>query len=267
MTATELIFKGSMPAFYDRYLGPIQFAPWAATMAERVAVRDPARILETACGTGIVTYAMRDASPQSVIVATDISQAMLDFAAAKRPDSGIAWKQADAEALPFEDASFDTVVCQFGIMFVPDKDKAYAEARRVLRGGGAFLFTVWDSLDNNPLPRTSAEAIASLFPTYPPTFMQRVPYGYNDMEAIERALRKAGFARVANERHATRIRATAIDQATGTCHGGPLRNEIESRDPDGLARATEAVARAVEEKFGSGEFETTNRAIIIAAER
>ena len=254
-----------MPAFYDRYLGPIQFAPWAATMAGRVAAQGPMQILENACGTGIVTYAIRDASPQSELVATDISQDMLDFAAAKRPDAGIVWKQADAAALPFTEASFDSVVCQFGIMFVPDKDKAYTEARRVLRRGGAFLFTVWDSLDNNPLQRISAAAIASLFPADPPTFMQRVPYGYNDMEAIVRALHKAGFARVAHERLSVRIRATAADQAIGACHGGPLRNEIESRDPDGLARATRAVARALEEKFGTGEFETTNQAFVITA--
>jgi ubiquinone/menaquinone biosynthesis C-methylase UbiE len=265
MTA-GLIYKDSMPAFYDRYLGPIQFVPWAAEMAARVAARRPVRILETACGTGIVTYAMYDASPQAEIVATDISQAMLDFAAAKRPESGIAWKQADAEALPFEGLSFDTVVCQFGIMFVPDKDRAYAEARRVLRPGGAFLFTVWDSFDNNPLQRISAAAIASLFPADPPTFMQRVPYGYHDTNVIERALSRAGFARVTSETRSARIRATGHDQATGSCQGGPLRNEIESRDPNGLARATEVVARAVEEKFGSGEFETTNQAIIITAE-
>jgi ubiquinone/menaquinone biosynthesis C-methylase UbiE len=191
---------------------------------------------------------------------------MLDFAAAKRPGSGIVWKQADAEALPFDDASFDAVVCQFGIMFVPDKDKAYAEARRVLRPGGALLFTVWDAIDHNPLPRTSAAAIAALFPADPPTFMQRVPYGYYDTDAIERALRKAGFARINCEKRTARIRATALDQAMGTCHGGPLRNEIEMRDPDGLARATEAVARAVEDKFGSGEFEATNQAIVITAE-
>jgi ubiquinone/menaquinone biosynthesis C-methylase UbiE len=261
-----LIYKDSMPAFYDRYLGPIQFVPWAGEMATRVAARRPARILETACGTGIVTYAMHDASPESEIVATDISQAMLDFATAKRPESGIVWKQADAGALPFEDASFETLVCQFGIMFVPDKDRAYAEARRVLRPGGAFLFSVWDSFDNNPLPRTSAAAIASLFPSDPPTFMQRVPYGYYDTNAIERALRRGGFARVTSETRSVRIRATGHEQAMGSCQGGPLRNEIESRDPDGLARATEAVTRAVEEKFGSGEFETTNQAIIITAE-
>ncbi len=259
------IFKGSMPAFYDRYLGPIQFVPWAAETAARVAKRKPARLLETACGTGIVTYAMHDASPATQIVATDFSQAMLDFAAAKRPGAKIEWQQADAQALPFPDASFDWLVCQFGVMFFPDKAKAYSEARRVLKPGGQFLFAVWDKLEHNDLPRVSSEAIGELFPNDRPTFMARGPYGYNDIPAIERALKAAGFARVEAETLTKRIRATARDHATGTCQGGPLRNEIEARDPNGLERATEAVTRALEAKFGKGEFEAKSQAIFVTA--
>jgi SAM-dependent methyltransferase len=255
-----------MPAFYDRYLGPIQFAPWAGEMAARVAGRGPARLLETACGTGIVTYAMADASPRTAIVATDFSQAMLDFAAGKRPSDRIEWKQADAQALPFADASFDMLVCQFGVMFFPDKAKAYAEARRVLKPGCCFLFSVWDKLEHNGLPRIASAAIGDLFPNDRTTFMARGPYGYNDIPAIERALRGAGFARVEAETLTRRVRATARDQAIGSCQGGPLRNEIEARDPNGLERATEAVTRAIEKEYGTGEFEATNQAIFISAE-
>jgi SAM-dependent methyltransferase len=266
VAAPGLIFKGSMPAFYDRYLGPIQFAPWAGETAARVAKRAPARLLETACGTGIVTYAMADAAPRTGIVATDFSQAMLDFAAAKRPDAKIEWKVADAQALPFADASFDMLVCQFGVMFFPDKAKAYSEARRVLKPGGCFLFCVWDKLEYNELPRISSAAIGELFPNDRPTFMARGPYGYNDIPAIEGALRAAGFARVEAETLTRRVRATARDQAVGTCQGGPLRNEIEARDPNGLERATAAVTRALEKEYGSGEFEAKNQAIFISAE-
>ncbi len=260
-----LIFKGSMPAFYDRYLGPIQFVPWAAETAARIGRLKPARLLETACGTGIVTYAMHDASPATEIVATDLSQAMLDFAAAKRPDAKIEWKVADAQALPFPDASFDMVVSQFGVMFFPDKAKAYSEARRVLKPGGQFLFTVWDKLEHNDLPRVSSEAIGDLFPNDRPSFMARGPYGYNDCPAIERALEAAGFARVAAETLKKRIRANARDHAIGTCQGGPLRNEIEKRDPNGLERATEAVTKALEAKFNKGEFEARSQAIFVTA--
>jgi ubiquinone/menaquinone biosynthesis C-methylase UbiE len=259
------IFKGSMPAFYDRYLGPIQFAPWAAETAARVGRLKPARLLETACGTGIVTYAMAAASPGTQIVATDFSQPMLDFAEVKRPGAKIEWKMADAQALPFPDASFDMLVSQFGVMFFPDKAKAYAEARRVLKPGGQFLFTVWDTLEHNELPRVSSEAIGGLFQNDRPTFMARGPYGYNDIAAIERALSAAGFARVEAATLKKLIRATAINHAIGTCQGGPLRNEIEARDPNGLERATEAVTRALEAKFGKGEFEAKSQAIFVSA--
>ncbi len=259
------MFKGSMPAFYDRYLGPIQFVPWAAETAARIGRLKPARLLETACGTGIVTLAMADASPGTQIVATDFSQPMLDFAAAKRPGAKIEWKVADAQALPFPDASFDMLVSQFGVMFFPDKAKAYAEARRVLKPGGQFLFTAWDKLEHNELPRVGWETIGGLFPNDRLAFMARGPYGYNDIPAIERALRAAGFARVEAETLKKRIRATALDHATGTCQGGPLRNEIEARDPNGLERATEAVAKAIEAKFGKGEFEARSQAIFISA--
>jgi len=265
MNAGAPIFKGSMPAFYDRYLGPIQFVPWAAETAARVAKLKPTRLLETACGTGIVTYAMAGASPGTQIVATDFSQPMLDFAAAKRPEAKIEWKVADAQALPSPDASFDMLVCQFGVMFFPDKAKAYSEARRVLKPGGQFLFTVWDKLEHNELPQISSAAIGELFPNDRPTFMARGPYGYNDIPAIEHALRSAGFARVEAETMKKRIRATARDHAIGTCQGGPLRNEIEKRDPNGLERATETVRRALEEKFGKGEFEAKSQAIFVVA--
>jgi ubiquinone/menaquinone biosynthesis C-methylase UbiE len=193
---TELVFKGGMPAFYDRYLGAITFAPYAAEIAGRVAALTPQRILETACGTGILTLAMAECLPPTAqIVATDLSQPMVDFAAAKRGDPRITWRQADAQDLPFADTVFDLVVCQFGIMFLPDKRKGLREACRVLRPGGRFVFTSWDGLDHNALPQTAVAAIAALFPADPPSFMQRVPYGYHDRATIAAQLKSAGFFR------------------------------------------------------------------------
>jgi SAM-dependent methyltransferase len=261
-----VIFKGAMPAFYDRYLGPITFTPYAAEMVARVERAAPARLLETACGTGVLTYALRDALPADVsIVATDISAEMVAFAAAKRP-ARIEWKQADALALPFPDAAFDTLVCQFGVMFFPDKAKGFREARRVLKTGGTFLFSVWDRIEANELPYVSTQTLARLFPDDPPSFMQRVPYGYHDVAAIERDLRAAGFARVAAEHVEKRLSPpSARDYALGSCQGSPLRGEIEARDPNGLERATEAVTRALEAKFGTGPFHAASRALFVTA--
>src|SRR5437870_8968818 len=133
-------FTGSVPAFYDRCLGPVLFEPYANDLVARLDVGDDQRVLELACGTGIVTRRLREALPESAtLVATDLFDAMLVHARSVVPDAGIEWQQADAQDLPFADGSFDTVVCQFGLMFLPDKVRGFREARRVLRDGGSLI--------------------------------------------------------------------------------------------------------------------------------
>jgi ubiquinone/menaquinone biosynthesis C-methylase UbiE len=261
------IFKDSMPEFYDTYLGPITFAPFAADIAGRAKALKPARLLETACGTGIVTYAIADALPTgTAIVATDLSPSMIAFAKAKHPEAGIVWRRADAQKLPFPDSSFDLVVCQFGVMFLPDKPSAFREARRVLDPGGCLIFTVWDSLDANVLQRTNADAISALFPKDPPTFIQRVPFGYHDRTTIEGQLRDAGFGAVRIEAIEKTMQVpSARHYAVGGCRGGPLLGEIECRDRGGIDRATDAAARAIERRFGPGAFAALGRALVVTA--
>jgi ubiquinone/menaquinone biosynthesis C-methylase UbiE len=139
VTKADTVFSGSIPSLYDKYAGPLIFAPYAEDLAERLAALNPTRVLEVAAGTGIVTRALARSLPASVdIVATDLNQPMLDHAAAQLPSSRVTWQQADGQALPFPDGAFDAVVCQFGAMFFPDKRQAYREARRVLKPGGHF---------------------------------------------------------------------------------------------------------------------------------
>src|SRR5256885_14920391 len=146
----DIIFTGSIPKLYETYSVPMIFEPYAADLVGRLASRSLARVLEIAAGTGVVTRALASALPESVaIVATDLNQAMLDQAAAVGTKRAVKWQQADAMQLPFGDATFDAVVCQFGVMFFPDKARAFAEARRVLRPGGVFLFNVWDRIAEN----------------------------------------------------------------------------------------------------------------------
>ncbi|HMF50486.1 MAG TPA: class I SAM-dependent methyltransferase [Candidatus Saccharimonadales bacterium] len=200
------------------------------------------------------------------IVATDLSQPMLDFAAAKRSTSSVLWRQADAQALPFDDAAFDIVVCQFGVMFFPDKAKGFDEARRILKPGGHFLFVVWDSFERNELPRTSAEAIATMFQDDPPTFVRRVPYGYNDEPTIRTQLRDARFNDVAVDRVAITLNVPgAREYAIGAVQGGPARNEIEQRDPTALGRATEVATLAIAKHFGPGPFKAASQALFVTA--
>jgi ubiquinone/menaquinone biosynthesis C-methylase UbiE len=234
MTATDFVFAGSIPALYERHLGPLLFAPYAADLAARAAALAPKRILETAAGTGIVTAALAAALPAAEITATDLNQAMLDVAAGAL--SGIDFRQADAQALPFADAAFDLVVSQFGVMFFPDRIGAYAEARRVLRPGGAFLFNAWDRLERNPVTAAIGDALARHFPNDPPNFYARIPFGYHDPARIEADLRAADFTEIAIETVALSSRVDARAAATGLCQGTPLRAEIEQRGD--LAEAT-----------------------------
>ncbi|WP_166041732.1 methyltransferase domain-containing protein [Sphingosinicella sp. YJ22] len=251
MASIDSAFAGSIPAIYNRCLGPMLFEPYALDLARRVAPLRPRALLETAAGTGIVTAALAEALPETDIVATDLNQAMLDVAAERIASPRVAFQAADAQSLPFADDGFDAVVCQFGVMFFPDRVGAYREARRVLRGDGAFIFNAWDSLDANPASKAMAEAMGEVFPDDPPSFLQRTPFGYHDPSRIEADLRAAGFSDISFETVVLPCRASsAHEAATGMCRGSPLRAEIEARDATRLDAAVEAAAKALERLSG-----------------
>jgi SAM-dependent methyltransferase len=266
MSDVDKTFAGSIPAIYDRYLGPLLFEPYALDMAERVARLAPKRVLEIAAGTGIVTRALSQKLPAVPIVATDLNQPMLDHAAARLPSERVTWRQADAQELPFDDGSFDVLVCQFGVMFFPDKAKAFREARRVLAPGGRFLFNVWDRIEANEIADLVSRAVAALFPKDPPGFLARTPHGYHDLGAIGAALKHCGFSAVHGETVPKRGRAPSPrDPAIGFCQGSPLRNEIEARDQSRLDEATDAAAEAVAKRLGRGPIDGRLQAHVIAA--
>jgi SAM-dependent methyltransferase len=213
---------------------------------------------------------MASALPADVsIAATDLNQAMLDHAAQVGAGRPVEWRQADAMALPFPDASFDVVVCQFGVMFFPDKVRAFAEVRRVLAPGGRFLFNSWDRLEDNELAHAVTLALEPLFPADPPRFMARVPHGYHDRGVIAGDLVAAGFTdRPVIETLPGRSRAASPrDVAVGICQGTPLRNEIEARDPARLDEATDTAAAFVTRRFGAGPIEALMQAHVVAVRR
>jgi ubiquinone/menaquinone biosynthesis C-methylase UbiE len=268
MKEKDKIFAGSIPALYDRYLGPLIFEPYALDLAERLSKPAPARILETAAGTGIVSRAMARHLPDSVILATDLNQPMLDHAVSQTKAMNVTYGQADAQALPFDDGVFDAVVCQFGVMFFPDKPSAFAGARRVLMPSGRYLFNVWDRIEANDFAHVTIETLAKLFPDNPPKFLARTPHGFHDKTVIERLLREAGFSRIEIETLAKTSRApSGREPAIGFCEGSPLRGEIEAMGPGELERATDAVAAALAAQFGQGPIEGNIQAIVISASR
>jgi len=270
MSDIDKVFAGSIPKLYDTYLVPLIFAPYAADLVERLRARQPRSVLEIAAGTGVVTRAMASALPEQVpIVATDLNQAMLDHAMAVGTTRAVEWRQADAMKLPFADASFDAVVCQFGVMFFPDKAKAFAEARRVLKPGGVFVFNAWDRLVDNEFADTVTAALASMFPQDPPRFMARTPHGYHERAAMERDLTSAGFTAPTQVSTLTaRSRAPSPrEPAIAYCQGTPLRSEIEARDAAGLGEATDVAARAIAERFGHGAVDGKIQAHVVSVTR
>ncbi len=269
MADTDHIFGGSIPDLYDRYLVPMLFAPFALDLSNRTAARAPERVLELAAGTGVVTRALATRLPAAAaIVATDLNQAMLDRAAAVGTSRPVEWRQADALHLPFADATFDVVVCQFGVMFFPDKPRAFAEARRVLKPGGAFVFSVWDRIAENDFADVVAAALDAAYPGNPPRFLARTPHGYYERATIERDLAGGGFSTQPRfETTTARSRAASPGlAATAFCHGTPLRAEIEGRAGYSLAEATDLVAAAMAKRFGPGEVSGQTQAHIVSVE-
>src|SRR5947208_911749 len=266
MSDADKVFAGSIPENYDRHMVPLIFESYARDIAQRVAALSPKAVLETAAGSGVVTRALASVlAPDARYVVTDLNQPMLDYAKAKQgADSRIRWQTADAQALPFEDAAFDLVCCQFGVMFFPDRPSAYREARRVLKPGGCFLFNAWDRIEENLFADDVTNALAEFFPNDPPRFMSRTPHGYHDTTLIRGDLAKAGFSDVAIETREAQSRApSARHAALAYCQGTPLRNEIEARG--NLEAATDHAASVIETRHGNGEIAAKIQAHVILA--
>lgn len=268
MSTAPMRFAGAIPELYDALFVPMIFEPYAADLAVRIADRAPSRVLEIAAGTGAVTRALAEIlGPDATIVATDLSQDMLDRAAMRQgADHRVTFSQADAQALPFGDASFDAAVCQFGVMFFPDKVDAHREARRVLVPGSRYVLSVWDAIDRNPFTAEAVAALAEIFPKDPPKFMNRLPHGYADRQRVGADVAAAGFGSVAVETVAKTSRArSARDVAFAHCQGTLLRVEIEARRPGGLDAVTDEVTARLESRFGSGPLEAPLSAHIVEA--
>jgi ubiquinone/menaquinone biosynthesis C-methylase UbiE len=268
MAQTDKVFGGSIPELYDSYLVPLIFEDFARDMAGRVAALQPGDVLETAAGSGVVTRALAPLLKEGArYVVTDLNQPMLDRAALMQGEaSAIEWRQADALSLPFEDQAFDAVCCQFGVMFFPDRVAGYAEAKRVLRPGGRFVFNAWDRIEENDFADLVTRAAGLCFPDDPPRFLARTPHGYHDVQRIEADVRAAGFSEVeiftiAETSRARSARHPAIAYAQGT----PLRNEIEVLDAGRLEEVTDRAERMIADRFGEGPVEGRIQGHVIVA--
>jgi ubiquinone/menaquinone biosynthesis C-methylase UbiE len=264
----DKVFSGSIPEIYDTYMVPLIFEEYARDLAQRAVALAPNAILETAAGTGVVARALAPGLPAGArYLVTDLNQPMLDHAAQRQAlDDRIAWQRADALHLPFEGGSFDVVCCQFGAMFFPDRVAGYAEARRVLRPGGSFLFNVWDRIETNEFAHVVTAAAAAVFPDDPPRFLARTPHGYHDVELIREELGKAGFSRISIATLEKTSRAPSPRHpAVAYCQGTPLRNEIEARDASLLSRITDRATEAIAARYGTGPVSGKIQAHVVVA--
>jgi SAM-dependent methyltransferase len=246
-------FVGSIPELYDRHMGPVLFEPYAKELVKRVPER--ARVLEVAAGTGRVTRALARRGHE--VVATDLNGPMLEEAR-RHVEGNVTWQVADAQALPFPDASFDAVACAFGLMFVPDKPLALREFHRVLRPGGKIVLSVWDSLAANPASLVLHELATALVPGDPITFMG-VPFSLHDVGAL-RALTGGRIETVAILGEAESAESMAI----GFVRGNPLYNQLVERKVDATAFQARVEA-ALAERFGDRPCRTPMSAHLVEA--
>jgi SAM-dependent methyltransferase len=252
MSGRAADFVGNIPLHYDSSLGPLLFEDFAEDIARRAAASQPARVLETAAGTGIVTRKLRNLlSPHAHLTATDLNLPMIELARAKfRPGEDVAFEQADAVALPFPDGSFDAAVCQFGVMFFPDKDQSYREAYRVLAPQGRYLFSVWDSHRHNAFGRVTHETIEGLFPADPPGFY-RVPFGYHQIDPIKDSLIGAGFSGI--DVSVVDVEKPIPDVpafAYALVFGNPMIDQIRQRGTLAPERVVDALIDVLRTEFG-----------------
>jgi ubiquinone/menaquinone biosynthesis C-methylase UbiE len=269
MPDATVAFVGKIPENYDRYLAPLLFDPYAVDLVARLPVQDGMRVLEIACGTGVVTRRLVERlEGRGSIVATDLNEAM--FACARKGLPGPRdpkWRHADGTSLPFESRSFDAVLCQFGLMFFPDKAAGAREAFRVLRPGGLYLLNVWDAIEHNPVPRIAHDTIATFFPKDPPVFYT-VPFSYHDPAVLESLLRDAGFADVRCERVAREGQSpSAAEAALGLIEGNPVYGEIMQRRPEALEEIKAAMAARLARDLGDHPLRAPLRAVVAQARR
>jgi ubiquinone/menaquinone biosynthesis C-methylase UbiE len=263
-------FVGDVPSNYDRYLRTVFFQGYADDLAARLPVKPDMCVLETACGTGIVTRSLLDRMRgHGRLVATDLNEAMIDHGRrhVKAELGLIEWQTADATKLPFPDGSFDAVVCQFGLMFFPDKAAGIREAFRVLKPGGRYLFNVWDQMARNPIARITHETAASFFPSDPPMFYT-VPFCLHDPEPTRALLVQAGFGQIAwTHLEKTGTSPSAADAATGLIDGNPIGGQIMARRPDALGEVKRAVAARIAAELGDSPVRVPLRALVFTARR
>ncbi|MDT4892524.1 MAG: hypothetical protein QOE97_1559 [Pseudonocardiales bacterium] len=258
---TDARWLGSMPEVYDRCLASALFTPFAEYLAHIAADLAPRRVLELAAGTGIVTRALVDALPDADITATDLNPAMVEWGRARVPE--VIWQSCDAQRLELPESSFDLLVCQFGVMFFPDRPASFAEAARVMAADGRYLLTAWDRAENSHFPAALIDAFETVVGERS-RFLTEVPHGYFDPDRIRADLVAGGLAIDSLDRVVLRGGASSARVvAEGYCFGSPVRFELEKHGD--LAELAAAVGDEMTRRLGDGPVTSDLPAFVVLA--
>lgn len=267
--ASTVAFAGSVPANYEQYLGPILFEPYALDMMKRLPKASLNNVLEIACGTGRVTkHLLNTLTENGKLVATDLNPDMIEVAKQKVADNRIEWQVADALQLPFADNIFDAVICQYGVMFFPDKPKGFAEAYRVLKPGGIFLFNAWDNIEFNPAINILNNVLQEEFGEEAPNFLKEGPYSFYDQEQIKLLLKDACFKK--NELEVVKVASSFSsinDLAKGFLEGSPLFSYLQEKDKDKREVVSEKIRQQLISKYGENAGTVNLQAIVCKSEK
>ena len=260
-------FAGSIPANYEKYLGPFLFEPYALDIVSRMQDKKYPQVLELACGTGRVTAHLAKSIKHDSITATDLNPDMIEVAKKIIDDKNIKWQPADALELPFADNSFDAVVCQFGIMFFPDKLKGLQEAYRVLKNNGKIIFNTWDNVENNPAIHEGRKVIESYFADDPPPFYN-IPFSMHDENDLQKLMKDAGFKNIKISLVKKEGAAqTSEGLAIGMVEGNPIFLSINEKDPSLLVPIEKHVEKVLAEKFGDKPLKSKMQAWVCEGEK
>lgn len=269
MKDSDTSFSDSIAANYQRWMVPFFFQPYAEHCAELARGWRPQRILEVGAGTGALTRELARVLPDSQILATDLNPAMAAVGRSLDPaGSNVRWEVADVVMLPAAAESIDLVVAQFAVMFFPDRLAAFEQMRRVLVDQGRLLITTWGPMEGNAMDLVVETALSELYPADPPSFMRRVPHGYHRPDRIREDLIASGFRTPVVDALEFSVPITDVrDLALALCTGTPIRTEILSRDPDGMATVVDVVTEAIQNHFGSRPAVNEISALVVTAQR
>ncbi|WP_426669791.1 class I SAM-dependent methyltransferase [Mucilaginibacter sp. McL0603] len=246
-------FTGEDAENYDFYLGPILFEPYARYLSSKIDTANVKSVLEIACGTGRVTRHIRKTLPADIkFTATDISNDMLNVAKRELDNKQIDFQTEDAQNLSFPDNSFDLVICQFGMMFLPDKKKGFEEIYRVLTPGGKFMFFTWDNTLSMPLFRLLVNDLVVPHFEDEDTTRFFVPFSLHQPKVLTDWMKSAGFKNIETNNVVLKSGSpSAKNIADGLFRKHPLGREISAKNPAAFEPVAMKFEREIEIKSGA----------------